>query len=126
MITWLKDLKVGDEVYVVPSKRAVHPYLAVVVKIGRKLVHFAILCNGKKGPEFSAYIEQFGGVTQVKSEYSSALYIYRSQQEYAEWQALNRLRGHIAERIRGAGTRYPELTAEQAEAIGKILNEGEA
>lgn len=122
MKTWLKDLKVGDRVYVVPGGRYSKPYVAQVEKVGRKLVYFAMVYESRMGFEISAYIDQHREPVTVKSDYGCPSCIYRNEADYQAYQDLARLRQRISERIRGAGMRYPELTAEQAAAIGEILN----
>lgn len=71
----LKDVKVGDEIYVIPRDTRDKPYNATVEKVGRKHIHI------KYGLKFDI---ETGDRIEPRG-YSSREYAYYSKEEYENW-----------------------------------------
>lgn len=121
-MNWLKDLALGDVVYIVPADRRFNrPYHAIVTKQGRKLIHFKQYDPETKvahGLEVKAdmtntdYVMTFVNV-------GSGSPIYRSFESYTDQLSVMRMRRRIEDRLRYGG---PRITEDEIRKIAAILN----
>lgn len=109
-MSWLKELKVGDQVFVVYSSRHKQPQYVAVTKVGRKWIELANYTGRADRTQDTSR-----GVAVMEFEYGSPNTIYPDRKAFEEREKVFRLRKRIEAGIRDY---TPEQLLRFAEIIG--------
>ena len=107
------NVKVGDELYVVPSDTRQHPWHFIVGKIGRSYI---VDKNGREKIALNTHeIYHKDGIGCTEN-------VFHNEGEYEKWKRHYKIRHNLALKMRECGQLFFKMTDEDIDTINKIMS----